>query len=85
VGAVITILLTEMLRISLGTTAVGWDNLIYGVLLVLFIIFLPKGILGSLIEHVRLKRQSVVEAATKARPTAPPLGPAPSASAKVRV
>ena len=51
VGAIITILLAETLRISFGTAAVGWDNLIYGVLLVLFIIFLPKGILGSLLER----------------------------------
>jgi branched-chain amino acid transport system permease protein len=49
VGAVITILLAEVLRISFGTSAIGWDNLVYGVLLVLFIIFLPKGILGSLL------------------------------------
>src|SRR5262249_39428668 len=48
VGAVITILLAEVLRISFGTAAVGWDNVVYGILLVLFIIFLPKGILGSL-------------------------------------
>jgi branched-chain amino acid transport system permease protein len=47
VGAVITILLAEVLRISFGTRAVGYDNLVYGVLLVLFIIYLPKGILGS--------------------------------------
>jgi len=50
VGAVITILLAEVLRISFGTRAVGWDNLVYGVLLVLFIVFLPKGILGSLLD-----------------------------------
>jgi branched-chain amino acid transport system permease protein len=49
VGAVITISLAEVLRISFGTAAVGWDNLIYGALLVVFIIFLPKGILGSLL------------------------------------
>jgi branched-chain amino acid transport system permease protein len=49
VGAIITILLAEILRIGFGTKAVGWDNLVYGVLLVLFIIFLPKGILGSII------------------------------------
>jgi branched-chain amino acid transport system permease protein len=49
VGAVITILLAEVLRISFGTRAVGYDNLVYGVLLVLFIIFLPRGILGSLL------------------------------------
>lgn len=51
VGAVITLLLAEFLRIFFGTKAVGWDNLVYGLLLVLFIIFLPKGILGSLLER----------------------------------
>jgi branched-chain amino acid transport system permease protein len=53
VGAVITILLAEALRISFGTGAVGWDNLVYGILLVLFIIFLPKGIVGSLLDVAR--------------------------------
>ena len=56
VGAIITILLAETLRIGFGTKAVGWDNLVYGVLLVLFIIFLPKGILGSIIERLKWKR-----------------------------
>ena len=51
VGAVITILLAEILRIGFGTKAVGWDNLVYGVLLVVFIIFLPKGILGSVLDR----------------------------------
>jgi branched-chain amino acid transport system permease protein len=53
VGAIITILLAEVLRIGFGTKAVGWDNLVYGVLLVVFIIFLPKGILGSVIEKLK--------------------------------
>jgi branched-chain amino acid transport system permease protein len=56
VGAVITILLAEVLRISFGTRAVGWDNLVYGILLVLFIVFLPKGILGSLLSLTRRPR-----------------------------
>ncbi len=56
----ITILLAEVLRISFGTRAVGWDNLVYGVLLVLFIIFLPKGILGSLLDLRRVRRPEVV-------------------------
>ncbi len=58
VGAIITILMAEYLRIRLGTGAVGWDNLIYGLLLVLFIIFLPKGILGSLSERFVPARKS---------------------------
>jgi len=56
IGAVITILLAEVLRIWFGTRAVGWDNLVYGVLLVLFIIFLPKGIVGSLADLRRSVR-----------------------------
>ncbi len=56
VGAIITILLAETLRIWFGTRGVGWDNLVYGVLLVSFIIFLPRGILGSVLE--RLKPQA---------------------------
>ena len=46
--AVITILLAEVLRISFGTRAVGWDNLVYGVLLVLFIVFLPAAVVSAL-------------------------------------
>jgi branched-chain amino acid transport system permease protein len=57
VGAIITILLAESLRIGFGTMAVGWDNLVYGVLLVLFIIFLPKGILGSLLKRLKPQRK----------------------------
>jgi branched-chain amino acid transport system permease protein len=57
VGAVITLLLAEFLRIFFGTKAVGYDNLVYGVLLVLFIIFLPKGILGSILEKLKTLRQ----------------------------
>jgi branched-chain amino acid transport system permease protein len=53
IGAVITILLGEALRIGFGPAAVGWDNLIYGLLLVIFIIFLPQGILGSLMSVLR--------------------------------
>ncbi|MFT7578188.1 MAG: branched-chain amino acid transport system permease protein, partial [Alphaproteobacteria bacterium] len=58
VGAVITIMLAEVLRISIGTASVcvskdvcfnaaGVPLLIYGILLIVFIIFLPKGIVGG--------------------------------------
>ncbi len=52
IGAFITILLTETLRIGFGTGAVGWDNVIYGALLVTFIIFLPCGPLGAFKERL---------------------------------
>ncbi len=67
IGAIITILLAEILRISFGTKAVGWDNLVYGVLLVLFIIFLPKGILGSVIDRFKTQSKEPV-----AKPVAKP-------------
>jgi branched-chain amino acid transport system permease protein len=53
VGAAITILLTEWLRVWFGTAAIGWDNVVYGTLLVVFIIFLPQGLLGSLLARLK--------------------------------
>ena len=73
VGAIVTILMAEILRIGFGTKAVGWDNLIYGILLVLFIIFLPKGILGSVLDTIRNRRRPVAAPQSQAAP----LGPAP--------
>ena len=73
VGAVITILMAEILRIGFGTKAVGWDNLIYGVLLVLFIIFLPKGILGSVLDAIRSGADPLATPQSRAAP----LGRAP--------
>jgi branched-chain amino acid transport system permease protein len=50
VGAVFTLMLAESLRILVGHDVHGLDGTIYGLLLVLFIIFMPKGILGALLE-----------------------------------
>jgi len=46
VGALLTLVLTESLRILFGTNFIGAANTIYGILLILFIIFMPRGILG---------------------------------------
>jgi branched-chain amino acid transport system permease protein len=46
VGSLLTISLTEGLRVWFGTNFIGAANTIYGILLVLFIIFMPRGILG---------------------------------------
>ena len=45
-GGLFTIALPEILRISMGTNFVGAANTIYGALLVIFIIFMPRGIIG---------------------------------------
>jgi hypothetical protein len=45
-GGLFTIALPEILRISMGTNFVGAANTIYGALLVIFIIFMPRGVIG---------------------------------------
>jgi branched-chain amino acid transport system permease protein len=48
IGAVFTLLLAEGLRVGIGHDVHGLDTFIYGALLVLFIIYMPTGILGKL-------------------------------------
>lgn len=48
VGALLTISLTEGLRVWFGVMFIGAANTIYGVLLILCIIFMPQGIVGML-------------------------------------
>jgi branched-chain amino acid transport system permease protein len=55
IGALFTISLTEGLRIFFGTNLIGAANTIYGVLLILFIVFMPRGIWG-LVEHLLARR-----------------------------
>src|SRR5262245_36122294 len=45
-GAVLTLLLNEGLRVAFGTSFIGAANTIYGILLILCIIFRPRGIMG---------------------------------------
>jgi len=56
VGAAITLLLAEVLRLAIGHDVHGLDSTIYGLMLVLFIIFMPKGILGAAIEKLEKRR-----------------------------
>ena len=58
VGAVITLLLAEVLRLAIGHDVHGLDTTIYGLMLVLFIIFMPKGILGGILEALEKRRAS---------------------------
>jgi branched-chain amino acid transport system permease protein len=48
VGALLTIFLNEGLRVAFGTNFIGAANTIYGILLILCIIFMSRGILGAL-------------------------------------
>jgi branched-chain amino acid transport system permease protein len=56
VGALFTLLLAESLRVSVGHDVHGLDGTIYGLLLVIFIIYMPKGILGKLLELLDRRR-----------------------------
>jgi branched-chain amino acid transport system permease protein len=66
VGAVFTQLLAEGLRVAiqgsatlrslLGNSALALDQAIYGLLLVLFIIYMPKGILGTGLDRWRRRK-----------------------------
>jgi branched-chain amino acid transport system permease protein len=80
VGAVFTQLLSEGLRVTIqgsatlretfGSAALALDTAVYGLLLVLFIIYMPKGILGTLIDWRRKRRPA---------PRVAPVAPAPAA------
>jgi branched-chain amino acid transport system permease protein len=56
VGAAFTLLLAEGLRLAFGNRYPALDTTIYGAMLVLFIIFMPKGILGAALDAWRGKR-----------------------------
>jgi branched-chain amino acid transport system permease protein len=63
VGAIFTQMLSETLRVTiqsssgikdlLGNAALALDTAIYGLLLILFIIYMPKGILGTILEKLK--------------------------------
>jgi branched-chain amino acid transport system permease protein len=57
VGALLTLALTEGLRVWFGTEFIGASNTIYGILLVLCIIFMPQGVMGAL-QGLKLWRPS---------------------------
>jgi branched-chain amino acid transport system permease protein len=48
VGTALTIALSEYLRVAFGVKLLGMAETIYGLVLILIIIFLPAGIYGSL-------------------------------------
>ena len=56
VGAAFTLLLAEGLRLAFGNKYPALDTTIYGVMLVLFIIYMPKGILGAALELFRIRK-----------------------------
>jgi branched-chain amino acid transport system permease protein len=61
VGSTIILALEEYIRISFGTTYLGFSEIIFGVTLLVIIIFMPKGIMGSITATVTRKLNPVKE------------------------
>jgi branched-chain amino acid transport system permease protein len=57
VGTALTIALAEYLRVVFGVKLIGMAETIYGLLLVVFIVFLPAGISGSVRELLTRRRR----------------------------
>lgn len=62
-GAVISQFIRESLRTYFGTSLVGAAETIYGLVLILIIIFMPRGIFGFLAEQIRRRREAAEDAA----------------------
>jgi branched-chain amino acid transport system permease protein len=58
VGAGFTLLLAEGLRLVFGNRFPALDSTIYGLMLILFIIYMPKGILGAALDFWRRRTNS---------------------------
>jgi branched-chain amino acid transport system permease protein len=62
VGAAFKLLLSEGLRLAFGNKYPALDTTIYGVMLVLFIIYMPKGILGAALDLFKPRRSEQLRA-----------------------
>ncbi len=69
VGTALTIALSEYLRVTFGIRLIGMAETIYGLVLILFIIFLPAGIYGGL-KELMLRRGAARPDDPRAKPQA---------------
>ena len=65
VGAAFTLLLAEGLRLAFGNQYHALDSTVYGLLLILFIIYMPKGILGAATEAFARRNPEAASAQTR--------------------
>jgi branched-chain amino acid transport system permease protein len=72
IGALLTITFRESLRVYFGVELIGMAETIYGLLLIVFIIFMPRGIYGSC--------EAWVQARLRPPPQPPPGEPRESSS-----
>jgi branched-chain amino acid transport system permease protein len=65
VGSLLTLSLTEGLRVWFGVNFIGAANTIYGILLVLCVIYMPQGLVGWLQQMKRPRRSEIKSPATQ--------------------
>jgi branched-chain amino acid transport system permease protein len=70
VGTALTIALAEYLRVAFGVKLLGMAETIYGLILIVIIIFLPAGLYGGLRDLIR--RSARREGVSAARSVSPP-------------
>ena len=57
IGTAMIVSLEEYIRVSYGTKFIGVSEVVYGVTLITLIIFLPKGLYGTITEALRKKQK----------------------------
>ena len=58
IGTAMIVSLEEYIRVSYGTKFIGISEVFYGLTLITLIIFLPKGLYGTIIEVLNKKNKS---------------------------
>ncbi|OQY15201.1 MAG: hypothetical protein B6I32_07875 [Desulfobacterium sp. 4572_20] len=57
-GAVIIVLMEEIFRGLFGSRFIGGSEILYGVAIISLIIFLPKGLYGTLVDRISKNKQN---------------------------
>lgn len=82
VGSALTLALTEYLRVFFGTKLIGAANTIYGLMLIIFVIFMPQGIWGTISGALGRRRARGFQPAVRSASTPHPALTGPSDESK---
>ncbi|MEJ5901920.1 branched-chain amino acid ABC transporter ATP-binding protein/permease [Ochrobactrum teleogrylli] len=80
-GAALLVPITEWARASLGASALGLHGFVYGLVLILVVLFMPNGIMGALKRFTRKPTATDSKDAAPATETGPIIAPATATAA----
>ncbi|MFD1790121.1 ATP-binding cassette domain-containing protein [Ochrobactrum teleogrylli] len=80
-GAALLVPITEWARASLGASALGLHGFVYGLVLILVVLFMPNGIMGALKRFTRKPTVTDSKDAAPATETGPIIAPATATAA----